>query len=123
MSLDGPAAAMMGRTPEVAVDLPDVDDYTEGAWCPRCNRKLTTVATPGVPVELLVDDELVLALQDDDVDEVPAFGWRCERHRTDVVLPASYAIAPETYRPVDADFGGDEVTLAVPAPFLSNYDL
>jgi len=123
VSLDGPRCSLMGVRPRLAIELPEVDDYTEGAWCPRCNRELHAIGTPGVPVELLVDDELVLALQDDDVETVPAFGWRCNRHRVDVVLPAPYAIAPDPYLAVDADLDDDETTLAVPAPFLSDYDL
>ena len=122
MSLDGPAASLMGARPNLAVELPDVDEYSEGAWCPRCNRKQTVVGTPPVPVDLLVDDALVLALQEDDVDTIPAFGWSCDRHRFDVVLPAPYVIAPDPYRPVDATFDGDDVTLAVPEPFLEDYD-
>jgi hypothetical protein len=108
-----------------AFDSPDVldtvDDYTEGAWCPRCNRELHAIGTPHVPVELLVDDELVLALQDDD-ETVPTFGWTCERHRVDIVLPAPYAIAPDPYTPVEADLDGEETTLAVPDPFISDSD-
>lgn len=123
MSLDGPRASLMGVRPRLAIDVPEVDDYTEGAWCPRCNRALHAIGTPRVPVDLLVDDELALALQDAGVEDVPAFGWRCDRHRTTVVLPAPYAIAPDPYRPVDATLDGDETTLAVPAPFLSDYDL
>lgn len=109
---------MMGVSPDIAVDIPDVDDYEEGAWCPRCNQRLVAVGTPQVPISLLVDDQLVLELQEADVETIPAFGWKCDRHRLDIVLPAPHVVAPDRYEPVDADFDGDEITLAVPEPVL-----
>lgn len=121
MSLDAPPSADLGLRPRVAVVVPEVDAYTEGVRCPRCQREHHTVGTPGVPVEIVADDELVVALQADDVDELPVFGWRCDRHRVDVVLPAPFAIAPEPYRPVEATLDGEDLTLAVPAPVLGRY--
>lgn len=111
----------MGVRPRVDVEVPDVDEYSDGAWCSRCNRELNAVRTPHIPIELLVDDELVLALQDADVDAIPAFGWECNRHRTDVRLPAPYVIAPDTYEPVEAELGDTIVEIAVPAPILEEH--
>lgn len=120
MSLDVPPSGDLGLRPKVAVELPDVDDYTEGVTCPRCNRSLHAVGTPGVPVETIADDELVSRLLAGDVEHVPAFGWRCSKHRVTVVLPAPFAIAPESYEPVDATIEDRKTTLAVPEPFLAN---
>ena len=119
VALESPGAGGLGFFDELAVAPAIIDEYTGDAECPQCHRE-PTIGTPHVPVELLVDDDLVLDLQAAGADGVPVFGWRCRRHRRDVVLPAPFDEAPTTFDPVEADLGEQRLTLAVPRPFLTN---
>lgn len=119
MALEAPGAGGLGFFKELIVVPAILDDYTGEAECPKCHRT-PTVGTPHIPVEVLVDDELVLDLQAVGLDGVPVYGWRCQRHRRDVVLPAPYDQAPSTFDPVEARLDEQRLTLAVPRPFLTN---
>lgn len=119
VSLDAPHTR--GILPaNVQILRPDTD---YGLACPRCQRPLTDedIGTPRVPTDILVEDSLVLDLQEAEVDRVPAFGWRCERHRRDIIIPAPYDDSPEPYAPVEADIDGRKMTIAVPKPVIDDY--
>lgn len=121
MSLDAPHARGIGLPTNVQVSTPAAD--YDGFACPRCHRSLTDddVGTPRVPSDILVDDALVNALRAAEVDRVPAFGWQCERHRRETVIPAPYHEAPAAYAPVDAEIDGQQTTIAVPTPVIDDY--
>ncbi len=118
MSLDAPNAREIGLPPRVHIAPAEVDDYTGGETCPRCGRQLHTLGTPRVPIEVVADDALAVALQEADEYDLPVFGWHCDRHRVEVVLPAPYDVAPDPYEPVTAVLDELELTLAVPTPSL-----
>jgi len=118
VSLDGPTASLMGARRRAAVSIADVDALEDGARCPRCHTPVAAVGTPTIPVEFLAGDELGLAPQERGGERVPVFGWRCDRHRVRVVLPAPAELAPDSYRSVDVNLAEDEATVGVPAPLL-----
>ena len=95
----------------------DAGDYEELVFCPACgNRVEDDVATPHVPVELLVDDQLVIGLQETGHERVPFFGYECARHRENVHLIAPDAIAPASYVATEVVLGDTRVTGAIPRP-------
>jgi hypothetical protein len=121
MSLDAPHARGIGLPTNVQVVKPDTDGGRFA--CPRCQRSLTdsNVGTPRVPSEILDEDSLVLSFQEADQDRIPVFGWTCERHRRETVVPAAYDDAPEPYAPVEADLDGRKMTIAVPNPVFEKF--
>ncbi|WP_136688651.1 hypothetical protein [Halorhabdus amylolytica] len=101
--------------PRETVLSPDVDPHTGIIHCPLCGQTLEDVGTPLVPRRFLEADI------DDDRQEIPVFGFRCENHRReDVIIPAPTDRAPESYTRVDArlDDRDGAVPVAVPNPVI-----
>lgn len=77
----------------------DVDDYGDDVRCPDCGFDVG-------------DQEGVHHVPSDVVDgltigqEVPVFGFKCDRHRQPHVLPAPAALAPSSFVTVHLDVGG-----------------
>lgn len=106
-------AADVLRVPRTVVAPADYDEYLDDAFCPLCGSVVTdNVGTPTVPTMLLDVDV------DEDQDELPAFGWRCDCRRAEIAVVAPAERAPESYTPVDVTVDGETTTIAVPAPAL-----
>ncbi|KOX92831.1 hypothetical protein AMS69_10255 [Haloarcula rubripromontorii] len=109
---------LSARTPAVShrvcVRSPDVPDHEDEAFCPVCGRGCKeSVGTPQIPADVLLDHDVLAAVG----DEIPVFGYRCDRHRAaEFVLPAPVALAPESFVPVDAEIDGEVIAVAVPDP-------
>ena len=109
MTSNQSASALRPRRTVVAVA--DYDEYLDDAFCPLCGSLVSeTVGTPTVPAH-----HLDVAL---DVDELPAFGWRCDCRRAEISIVAPADRAPENYTPVEVTLNGETTTIAVPAPAL-----
>ena len=82
----------------VVVRPADVDDYGAGARCPDCGLDVTDQEgvhhVPGDVVNGLAIGQ-----------EVPVFGYRCDRHRQPHVLPAPVALAPSSFEIVRLEVG------------------
>lgn len=95
------------REPRTVVLVADYDEYLDAAYCPVCGADVThEVGTPTVPAHFFE------ALDED----LPAFGWRCDCRRFDLVLVAPDEVAPESYAPVEITLDGETTTIAVPEP-------
>lgn len=96
------------REPRTVVLVADYDEYLDAAYCPICGTDVTSeVGTPEVPArffEAAIDEDL------------PAFGWRCDCRRFDLVLVATADAAPASFAPVEITVDGETTTIAIPEP-------
>jgi len=96
------------RESRTVVLVADYDEYLDATHCPICGTDVThEVGTPEVPARFF----------DERIDEdLPAFGWRCDCRRFDLVLVAPDDVAPDSYVPVEITLDGETNTIAVPEP-------
>lgn len=83
----------------IVVRPADADDYDSSVRCPDC----------GLDID---EQEGIHHIPSDVVDgiaigqEIPVFGYRCDRHRQPHVLPAPVALAPNSFETVRLEIGG-----------------
>lgn len=83
----------------IVVQAAVVDDYDDSARCPYCGLSVADQeGVHDIPSGLVEGFSVG--------QEVPVFGYRCDRHRQPHVLPAPAAIAPSSFETVRLDTGG-----------------
>ena len=92
----------------VVVRPAKVSGYDLDAFCPVCGHRVDeTEGDHGIPRSVIDGEHLGIF---ESVDGVPVFGYRCNRHRVDHVLPAPASVSPDEYEAVTLDLeGGFEV--------------